>query len=151
MIVLVAQTVKNLPAMRETWVWSLGWKEPLEKGKATLSSILAWRNPWTEKPGSLQSIGLQRVEHDWRDLTHAHIFFISLLRWRSGKEFAYQCRWGEFKPWVTKIPWRRARQPTPVFWPGKLHGQKSLVGYSPWGCKESDTTDWLSLHTQVCM
>ena len=45
--------VKNLPAMQETWVQSLGWEDPLEKGKATHSSILAWRIPWTEKPGAL--------------------------------------------------------------------------------------------------
>ena len=47
--------------MQETWVWSLGWKDLLEKGMATHSSILAWRIPWTEEPGGLQSIGLQRV------------------------------------------------------------------------------------------
>ena len=48
-------------------------------------------------------------------------------------------------PWVGKIPWRRKWQHTPVFWPGESHGQKSLVGYSPWGCKESDTTEQLAL------
>ena len=53
----VAQTVKNLPAMWETWVRSLDWEDPLEKGMATHSSILAWRIPWTEKPGGLQSMG----------------------------------------------------------------------------------------------
>ena len=51
--------VKNLPEMQETWVQSLGWENPLEKGKATHSSILAWRNPWTEEPGGLQSMGSQ--------------------------------------------------------------------------------------------
>ena len=60
---LVAQTVKNLPAVREIWVRSLGWEEPLEKGMATHSSILAWGIPWTEEPGELPSIGLQRVGH----------------------------------------------------------------------------------------
>ena len=50
---LVAQLVKNMPAMLETWVQSLGWEDPLEKGKATHSSILAWRIPWTEEPGRL--------------------------------------------------------------------------------------------------
>ena len=50
---LVTQTVKNLPAMQETWVQSLGWEDPLEKGMATHSSILAWRIPWTEEPGRL--------------------------------------------------------------------------------------------------
>ena len=61
---LVAQTLKRLPAMRETWVRSLGRKDPLEKEMATHSSILAWRIPWTEEPGGLQSMGSQRVGHD---------------------------------------------------------------------------------------
>ena len=56
--------VKNRPAMWEAWVQSLGWEDALEKGMATNSSILAWRIPWTEEPGGLQSMGLQRVEHD---------------------------------------------------------------------------------------
>ena len=56
--------VKNSPAMRETWVRSLGWEDPLEWGLATHSSILAWRILWTEKPGRLQSMELQRVRHD---------------------------------------------------------------------------------------
>ena len=60
--------------------------------------------------------------------------------WLSGKESACQCRRHEFYPWVRKIPWRRKWQPTPVFLLGKSHGQKSLVGYSPWGHKELDTT-----------
>ena len=59
----MAQTAKNLLAMQEMWVQSLGWEDPLEKGKATNSSILAWRIPWTEEPGRLQSMGSQRVEH----------------------------------------------------------------------------------------
>ena len=54
---LVAQLVKNLPAMQETWVPSLRWEDPLEKEMATHSSILAWEIPWTEEPGGLQSIG----------------------------------------------------------------------------------------------
>ena len=60
----MAQMVKNLPAMQETWVRSLGREDPLEKGMATHSSILGWRIPWTEKPGGLQSMGLERVGHD---------------------------------------------------------------------------------------
>ena len=71
---LVAQMVKNLPAMQETWFWSLGWEDSLEKGMSTHSSILVWRIPWTEEPGRLQSMGLQRVVHDWtiNTLTHRH-------------------------------------------------------------------------------
>ena len=61
---LVAETVKNLPAMRETWVPSLGQEDPLEKEMATHSSILAWKIPWTEEPGWLQSMGVLTVGHD---------------------------------------------------------------------------------------
>ena len=60
----MAQTVKNLPAMEETGVRSLGQEDPLEKGMATHSRILVWRIPWTEEPGRLQSIGSQRVGRD---------------------------------------------------------------------------------------
>ena len=61
---LVAQTVKKLPAMWETWVQSLGWEDPMEEGMATHSGILAWRIPWTEEPSGLQTTGLQRVGHN---------------------------------------------------------------------------------------
>ena len=61
---LVAQLVKNLPAVQETWVRSLGWEDPLEKEMETHSSILAWKISWTEEPGGLQSMGLQTVGHD---------------------------------------------------------------------------------------
>ena len=59
---LVAQLVKNLPAVQETWVRFLGWEDLLEKEMATHSSILAWRIPWTEEPGRLQSIGFQESD-----------------------------------------------------------------------------------------
>ena len=58
---LVAQLVKNLPAVQETWVRSLGWQDPLEKEMATHPIILAWKTSWTEEPGGLQSMGSQRV------------------------------------------------------------------------------------------
>ena len=61
---LVVQMVKNLPAVQETWVRSLGQEDPLEKEMATHSSILAWRIPWIAEPRRLQSMGLQRVRHD---------------------------------------------------------------------------------------
>ena len=60
---LVAQTVKNLPAMQETWVQSLRLEDPLDNGMSTYSSILAWKTPRTEKPGGLQSMGLKRIRH----------------------------------------------------------------------------------------
>ena len=111
---LVAQLVENLPAMRETWVRSLGWEDPLEKGKASHSSILAWRIPW-------DLFGLP-----W------------WLRWKS---VCPQCGRPRFNLQVGKIPWRRKWQPTPVLLPRKFHGWRSLVGYSPWGRKELDTTE----------
>ena len=61
---LVAQTVKRLPTRWETWFQSLGWEDLLEKETATHSSILAWKIPWTEEPGRLQSMGSRRVGHD---------------------------------------------------------------------------------------
>ena len=70
----VAQWLKYLPAVWETWVWSLGWEDPLEKEMATHSSILAWRIPWTKEPGGLQSLGSQRVRHDWA----TSLYFTSL-------------------------------------------------------------------------
>ena len=61
---LLAQMVKHLPTMREIWVQSLGWEDPLEKEMATHSSTLAWKIPWTEEHGRLQFMGSQRVRHD---------------------------------------------------------------------------------------
>ena len=80
---LVAQRLKYLPAMRETWVWTLGWKDPLEKDVATHSSILAWRIPWTEEPCGLKSTGSQRVGHDWA--TSLSLSFRG-VGWRGGRE-----------------------------------------------------------------
>ena len=73
---LVAQTVNRLSTMRETRVPSLGWQDPLEKEMAIHSSTIAWKIPWTEEPGRLQSMGSQRVGHDWatsRSCSHSHI------------------------------------------------------------------------------
>ena len=64
-ISLVDQLVKNPPTMWKTWVQSLGWEDPLEKEMATHSSIITWRNTWTGEPGRLQTMGSQRVRHDW--------------------------------------------------------------------------------------
>ena len=72
---LVAQRVKHLPTMQETRVRFLGGEDPLEKEMATHSSTLAWKIPWTEEPGGLQSMGLQRVRHDWAS-------FPSISKWK---------------------------------------------------------------------
>ena len=82
--------------MQETWVQFLGWEDPLEKGIATHSSILAWRMPQTEEPGELQSMGSQRVRHDWGSHTHTHILNLYIVK--------------------------REQLPTPVFWSGEFHG-----------------------------
>ena len=78
---------------------------------------------------------------------------VLLLWWLSGKESACQCRshrrYG-FDSWIRKIPWRREWPPTPVLLPEKFHGQRSLAGYSPWGCKELDTTEQLSTNAHSC-
>ena len=82
-----------------------------------------------------------KQELTFSGLAHSLIMIISLrnrgalLRWLSGKESSYQCKRQGFDPWVRKIPWRRKWQPTPVFLPGQSHGQRSLEGYSPRGCK----------------
>ena len=108
---------------------------------ATYSSILAWKISWTEESGGLQSMGSQ----SWARLSNKHL----TSGWGSGKEPACRCRRHRrrrFSPWVRKIPWRRKWQPTPLFLPGESHGQRSLVGYSPWNHKESDRTE-VTQHT----
>ena len=118
---LVAQRLEHLPAMQETWVWSLGREDPLEKEMATHSSILAWRIPWTEELGGVQSTGSQRVRLDWA--TSLALF--------------------------TFMHWRRKWQPTPVFLPGESQGWGSLVA-AIYGVTQSWTgLKWLSSSSTV--
>ena len=121
---LVAQWLKNLPTVQETWVWSMGWEDPLEAGMATHSSILAWEVPWTEEPGKLQSMELQRVRLDWvtkhtLQVTCIHITLREAIAtvfcwtesemkarrpwWLSGKESACQSGRHGLDPWSGKI------------------------------------------------
>ena len=135
--------------MQETWVRSLDWEDPLEKGIATHSSIFAWTSPWTEEPGGLQSIGSQRVGRDWVTNTFTYFLFyltcsflwVWLPWWLKWSRICLQCRRHGFDPWVRKIPWRRKWQPTPVLLPGESRGQR----YSLQCCKETDTTERLKL------
>ena len=185
---LVVQMIKTLPAMWETWVQSLSWKNPREGVMATHSSILGGASPWTKKPGGLQSMGLQRVGYDWAtkcthtynnlishsfqfsrsvvcdssrshksDTTHSCIYIPSLLNLpplpsSHHSRLSWSTRLGSLcyialsyqlsvLHMVVYICWRRQWHPTPVFLPGKSHGQRSLVGYSLWGREESDTTE----------
>ena len=94
-----------------------------EKAMAPHSSTLAWKIPRTEQPGRLLSMGSLRVRHDWA----------TSLLWATPLSF------------FTFLHWRRKWQPTPVFLPGESQGQGSLEGYSQWGHKELDTTEWLIL------
>ena len=158
----VAQQVKNLPAMRETWVRPLGWEDPLQKGTATHSSVL---------PGefhSLYGVAKSRTHLSNQDFPERSVGKVSACtagdpgqkpgsgRSAEGKGYPLQYSWASlvaqlvricpqggrpgFDPWVGKIPWRRERLPTPVFWPREFHGLQS-----PQGHKESDTTERLSL------
>ena len=175
----------------------------MEKAVATHSSTLAWKIPWTEEPGRLQSMGSLRVRHDWSDLAAAawdliwsgrrfHLgkrgtwedSIVSLfpyfnIYWRqkevqilesynhSKDSIKFHLYWIGFPggsdhkesscnagdpgsiPGLVQslLPWRREWQPTPIFLPGKFHGQRSLAGYNSWGCQESDMSEWLT-HTQ---
>ena len=94
---LVAQKVKNLPAMQDTWIRSLGWADPLEEGMATHSSILDWRIPWTVEPGRLQPMMSQRVRHECH--THTKEGGIEKNSWSSQS-------WGIYKTteWYTPSP-----------------------------------------------
>ena len=108
---LVAQSIKCLPAMQETQVRSLGWKDPLEKEMATHSSILAWRIPWTEETGGLQSTGSQRVGHDWATwLTQQYSCLEKSHGQRSLEGYSPQSRghdWATNKHFFVAKPWQQ--------------------------------------------
>ena len=80
-----------------------------------------------------------------QDRVSWHLYFLPVWSFYQGR----RCKRGRVDPWERKISWRREWQPTPVFLPGKSHGQRSLVGYSPQGCQESDMIKWLSTHMPV--
>ena len=148
--------------MQETWVWSLDQEDPLEKAMSTHSSILAWRIPWTEEPGGLQSMGSQRVRHNWLTLSLFTVNYIkvfctatihsSTLAWKIPRteepgRLQTMGSWRVGHDWATSLSlfpflhWRRKWQPTPVFLPGESQERGSLVGCRLWGHTESDTTE----------
>ena len=97
-------------------------------------------------PNSTQNVEHKHLlkEGNWKlihGFCHIRSMGIRFPRWLNGKESACKRRTHRFSPWVGKIPWSRKWQPTPVFFPRESRGQRSMVGYSPWGRKESDTTD----------
>ena len=137
-----SQMVKNLPAMQETGVWPLSLEDTLEKGLATLSSILVWRTPWTEELGGLQSIVSQRVGHNWETNQRRQWHPTPVLL--PGKSHGWRslvgCSpWGRKEScWATSLSlftfmhWRRKWQPNPVFLPGESQGRGSLVYCCLW-------------------
>ena len=129
------------------WISTSSVKQP-----CVHNCVRFFETPWTAAPQAPPSIGFSRQEYwsggplpsPWKYTILCLIRSYSEL-WgfpggSDGKESTFQCRRLRLDPWVWKIPWRREWQPTPVFLPGESHGQRSLVGYSPWGAKESE---WL--------
>ena len=132
---LVAQLVKSLPAVRDSWVWSLGHKDPLAKGKATHSSILDWRIPWT-----VQSMGSQRVRHDWAPFTFTfhvnwgletnkmtskislgannilHIEGLNTPEIPAGEAAVPPGQEGSLWPWFSLAPWQDQEPEEPWSW-----------------------------------
>ena len=154
--------VKCLSTMRETWVQSLGWEDPLEKEMAIHSRTITWKIPWTEEPGSLQPMGSQRVRHDWATSLH----FTSLNGKTDAEAEAPVLLPPDKKSWlIWKDPdaekdWRQevkgVTEDEMVGWHhwinghefeqtlGDCEGQGSLACYSPWGYKELDMTEQLN-------
>ena len=97
---LLAQMVKNLPAVQETRVWFLGWWDPLEKGMTTHSSVLAWEISWTEVPGELQSTASQRVRHDWVTNTFAFTLSRNRIERLVMKKIGKEVMWMAFSEWA---------------------------------------------------
>ena len=121
---LVAQRLKHLPPMQEARVWSLGWEDPLEKEMVTHPSILAWRIPWTEKPGRLPSMGSQRVRHDW-----ATSLSLSLVAQMLKGLLTVQDTWARSLGWEDPLEKEMANHSSTLAWeiswteePGGLHG-----------------------------
>ena len=118
------------------WFFPSDLPNLLGKEMAPQSSTLAWKIPWTEEPGRLQSTGTQRVGHYWvtSSLVAQTVKRLSTI-WETGVPSLGR-----------EDPLEKEWQSTPVLLPGKSQGQRSLVGYSPWDCKESDRTEWLHFH-----
>ena len=125
-----------LQARTQEWVaisFSNAWKWKVEV--KSLSRVRLAATPWEYSPGKNTGVGC-----------HCPLHQMALVV-KNPPAQCTRCKRCRFDPWVRKITWRRTCQPTPVFFPGKSHGQRSLVGYSPWGHKESDTTEQMNTHT----
>ena len=154
-----SQGTSNIPALLQgilyggswsRWSWEGGWGltwEGFEEAGREL--VVLGVESWEPSQGA--SCRLSRGT-GWSEAVSSsllHIWCASLLFqgspvWLRQLRICLQCGRPGFDPWVGKIPWRREWLPTPVFWPGEYRGQRSLVGYSPWGRKELDRTEWLT-------
>ena len=105
---------------------------------ATHSSILAWKSPWTEEADGPWGHKRWDMTEQLRSCANTENSDLPGLSGLKTKKSVCQCRRHRFYPWIGKIPWRREWQPTPVFLPGKPHGQSSQAGYSPWGRRVRD-------------
>ena len=153
--------------MQETHVWSLDWKDPLEKRMATNSSILAWRIPWTEEPGGLQSMGSQRVGHDWATNTFPFFPLSSNILWNSlihltayclsPLEYKYQrvqsfCGCMYFVYWCIPRNWNIGRYPLSTFLIAKGNYIMSIILFMPLVFKKTEKPGGLqSLRSQSWM
>ena len=123
----VSYSLLSFPLHPHLSAYSLWW----DFGRLKISSL--WKGP-----------GLVNDVYKSTFKNHFHLLTSSIFPGGSdGKSICLQCRRPRFDPWVRKIPWRRKWQPTPVLLPGKSHGRRSVIGYNPWGHKESDMTEWL--------
>ena len=120
---LVAQAVKRLSTMWETWVRALGWEDPLEKQMAIYCSTIAWKIPWSEEPGRLQSMGSQRVGHDYATSLWAFLVAQRVKHLPTMRE-----TWVRSLGWEYPLEKKMATHASILFW--RIHGQRSLAGYS---------------------
>ena len=139
---LLAQMVKNLPAMQETWVPSLGWEDSLEKGMATHSRILARRIPWSEEPGGLQSMGSQRVGHDWT--TNTHFVWINSLfpelnqkLNRYNRDFFFKTL--KHRHRISGLSQMEKAEQVTTWFSSRLSRKRSNWGKQPWGSDAPST------------
>ena len=145
----VAQRVKHLPAVQDAWVQSLGQEDPLEKEMAPHSSTLSWKIPWTEEPARLQSMGLQRVRHNWA--TSPRVFLIPspnrFFYWRQGWGFTLKNKGWSLSTWqlqgVKHLGWVIVVGREKVMLTNTINESNDFVIHC-WEKNESNFLDWLS-------
>jgi len=148
---MVAQTVKRLSTMRETWVWSLGREDSLQKEMATHSGTLAWKIPWRRSLVQATVHGVAKSRARLRNFTSSSSNKgMGFPWWLSAKESACQCRRHRFDPWVMKIHWRRKWQPDFSILAWEILWTEELAGYSPWGHKsQTQLSDFTTIITAI--